>query len=94
MFRPSVCFFLTLSSARLVLLGLDTAGRLARHRLLPVLLAAAQQLQVSSSARQRLLSDSLKASGVLLVDGLSPNEGSLLRLNDLVAGLNALRSTT
>ena len=30
---------------------------------------------------------------MLLVDGLSPNERRLLRLNDLVAGLNALRST-
>jgi hypothetical protein len=81
------------SSARLVLLGLHSTGRLARNRLLPVLLAAAQQLQVSSPASQRLLRDSLKASGVLLVNGLSPNERRLLRLNDLVAGLNALRST-
>ena len=85
--------FLPHSSARLVLLGLDTAGRLARHRLLPVLLAAAQQLQVSSPASQRLLRNSLKASGVFLVDGLSPNERRLLRLDNLVAGLNALRST-
>ena len=30
---------------------------------------------------------------MLLVDGLSPNEGRLLRLDNLVAGLNALRST-
>ena len=80
-------------STRLVLFGLHSASRLARDRLLPVLLAAAQQLQVSSPARQCLLRDSLKASGVLLVDGLSPNERRLLRLNDLVAGLNALRST-
>jgi hypothetical protein len=87
-------FYATSScSTRLVLLGLDSAGRLARNRLLPVLLAAAQQLQVSSPACQRLLCDSLKACGVLLVDGLSPNERRLLRLNDLVAGLNALRST-
>ena len=81
------------SSARFVPLRLDAAGRLARHRLLPVLLAATQQLQVSSPASQRLLRDSLKSSSVLLVDGLSPNERRLLRLNDLVAGLNALRST-
>ena len=87
-------FYATSScSTRLVLLGLDSAGRLARNRLLPVLLAAAQQLQVSSPSCQRLLCDSLKARGVLLVDGLSPNERRLLRLNDLVAGLNALRST-
>ena len=78
------------SSTRLVLLRLDSTGRLARDRLLPVLLAAAQQLQVSSPACQRLLCDSLKARGVFLVDGLSPNERRLLRLNDLVAGLNAL----
>ena len=90
---PSVRMSLSHSSTRLVLLRLDSTGRLARNRLLPVLLAAAQQLQVSSPACQRLLGDSLKASGVLLVDGLSPNERRLLRLNDLVAGLNALRST-
>ena len=89
---PFICHILSCST-RLVLLGLDSTGRLARNRLLPVLLAAAQQLQVSSPACQRLLCDSLKACGVLLVDGLSPNEGRLLRLNDLVAGLNALRST-
>ena len=77
-------------STRLVLLGLHSTGRLARNRLLSVLLAAAQQLQVSSPACQRLLCDSLKARGVFLVDGLSPNERRLLRLNDLVAGLNAL----
>jgi hypothetical protein len=29
---------------------------------------------------------------VLLVDGVCPNEDRLLRLNDLVASLNALRS--
>ena len=86
---PFICHILSCST-RLVLLGLDSAGRLARNRLLPILLAAAQQLQVSSPSCQRLLCDSLKARGVLLVDGLSPNERRLLRLNDLVAGLNAL----
>lgn len=90
---PSVRMSLPRSSARLILLRLDSTGRLARNRLLPILLAAAQQLQVSSPARQCLLRDSLKASGVLLVDGLSPNERRLLRLDNLVAGLNALRST-
>ena len=80
-------------SSLLLLLRRLAARRLASNRLLPVLLAAAQQLQVSSPASQRLLRNSLKASGVFLVDGLSPNERRLLRLDNLVAGLNALRST-
>lgn len=79
-------------STLLLLLGCLSAGGLSRDRLLPVLLAAAQQLQVTSSAGKRLLCDGLETSGMLLVDGVCPNEDRLLRLNDLVAGLNALRS--
>jgi hypothetical protein len=48
---------------------------------------------VASSASQRPLCHSLQTSSVLLVDGVCPNEDGLLGLDDLVAGLDALRST-
>lgn len=72
------------------MVGVLSAGRVARLRKLPVLLSAAKQLQVSSPSGQRLLGDSLQACGVLLVDGVGPDERRLLGLDDLVAGLNAL----
>lgn len=79
-------------STLLLLFGCLAASGLASDRLLPILLAAAEQLQVASSASQRLLGHSLQASGVLLVDSVCPDQRRLLGLDDLVAGLNALRS--
>jgi hypothetical protein len=87
--------FLPLSShstLRLLLRRL-AARRLARNRLLPVLLAAAQQLQVASPAGQSLLGHGLQACGVLLVDGVGADEDGLFGLDDFVAGLDALRTT-
>lgn len=46
---------------------------------------------MTSPASQSLLGHGLQASGVLLVDVVSLDERRLLRLDDLVAGLNALR---
>lgn len=81
------CSTLLLLSRRLA------TSRLAGNRLLPVLLAAAQQLQVSSPAGQRLLGHRRETSRVLLVNLVCPDEGRLLGLDDLVASLDALRST-
>lgn len=80
-------------STLLLLLGRLAARRLASNRLLPVLLAAAQQLQVTGPASQSLLCHGLQTRGVLLVDGVGANEDGLLGLDDLVAGLDALRTT-
>lgn len=80
-------------STLLLLLGRLAARRLASNRLLPVLLAAAQQLQVTGPASQSLLCHGLQTRGVLLVDGVGANEDGLLGLDDLVSGLDALRTT-
>jgi hypothetical protein len=81
------------SSTLLLLLGCLAARRLAGDRLLPVLLATAQQLQVTSPASQCLLGHGLQTGRVLLVDGVGADEDGLLGLDDFVAGLDALRTT-
>jgi hypothetical protein len=88
-----VCIIISSSSTLLLLLGRLATGRLAGDRLLPVLLAAAQQLEMTSPASQGLLGHSLQARGVLLVNGVGADEDSLLGLDDFVAGLDALRPT-
>jgi hypothetical protein len=80
-------------STLLLLLRRLAARRLARNRLLSVLLAAAQQLQVPSPASQSLLGHRLQTCGMLLVDGVGADEDGLLGLDDVVAGLDALRTT-
>jgi hypothetical protein len=88
-----VCIIISSSSTLLLLLGRLATGRLAGDRLLPVLLAAAQQLEMASPASQGLLGHSLQARGVLLVNGVGADEDGLLGLDDFVAGLDALRPT-
>lgn len=80
-------------SSLLLLNGRLAACRLASNRLLSVLLAAAQQFQVTSAASQSLLGHGLETSGVFLVDGVGADEDGLLGLDDFVAGLDALRPT-
>ena len=47
---------------------------------------------MASPASQSLLGHGLQARGMLLVDGVGPDERGLLGLDDFVTGLNALRS--
>jgi hypothetical protein len=85
--------FLSSYSTLLLLLRGFAARRLASNRLLPVLLAAAQQLEVTSPASQSLLGHGLQTRGVLLVDGVGADKDGLLGLDDFVAGLDTLRTT-